>query len=151
MDLEKTIIEMVKARWLHENEHLRNAGFSPDILSTPSKIGQSQAGGGPLIRCVPSDEGGWVEDIQNHFPNIVCPLIQQAAENIAEAGAALEEIFCRIQIREQAEEDGDHHSITYGEPVFTAYYLDIEEAVRVARDTDRLRDLVHRRLGKESE
>ncbi|MEW5908115.1 MAG: hypothetical protein AB1643_02990 [Patescibacteria group bacterium] len=139
-ELGEWILQVISKKWLTENHHLAEFNYSPDTLSKP--FGSSQGGGGPLFQYMHPGTSTWTKHIQTKFPQEIAPLIRMAVCNRREAEKAIELVFARIKVREESEADGDHHSSTYGEPVFVAYYLDADEAFKLASNTQGLRQLL---------
>ena len=109
--LENWVEKNVRERWDRENnEYLQSQGFEKDILQHPEKIPAVQAG----------DYPGSAISYDKDFPVKAVSGILSAASNKEEAEAYINEVFSRIERKSEPVADGDHHSITYGENVFTA-------------------------------
>ena len=123
------VSEKVVQRWREENSnYLSSHGWKIDILDHPESIPPSQPGNFP----------GTSISYNPEFPLKITPLISDTTSNREEAEVAIDEIFNQISRYETGEKDGDHHSITYGEEVFTSYHIDTQSAITLAEDTERL-------------
>lgn len=139
-ELGKLILQIISKKWLTENDHLKEFGYSPDTLS--KDFGLSQGGGGPKFRYIHPGTCISTKDIRTKFPQEMAPLIRAAASNRQEAEKAIELVFARIKVEESTGADGDHHSMTYGQPAFSAYYIVADEAFELASKTQELRQLI---------
>lgn len=117
-----------------EPSFLSKHGIGPNAVAKPEPMPPTQAGGGPLI------------DYKKGFQQQVSPLILDIVRDEAEAKIAMDLIFENIKRKEVPLEDGDHHSITYGEEIFVGYFITTKEAFALAKNKDKLKKLIWERL-----
>jgi len=126
--LERVVSSIVNEKWNSENKEF--------ILGFPDKIPPTQ----------PGDFPGSSLDYDADFPSKVVPLILRVARNKKEAKLIIEGVFSKIErgTYPNLVEDGDHHSITYGEPTFHRYYINSYNALSLAQQPDELRKFLVR-------
>lgn len=141
-EIGKFIFESLKIKWLKENHHLEQMGFKPDTLMRPEEIPLAQAGGSSILRYINPETNRCQEYFQLDFPQQMTPLILKVANNKKEVEAAVDLIFNEVYIEEIMEGDGDHHSMTYGQNVIPAYYIQSEKAYILANSPGKLQQLI---------
>jgi len=129
--LENWVKATVVERWEMENsDYMAKAGFDRDILQHPERIPAVQAG----------DYHGSAISYDKDFPSKIITLILSATSDKTSTGEYINQIFTKIQRRGDPVADGDHHSITYGEPVFTQWVIDTKDALLFAENIKRTAD-----------
>lgn len=144
----KFVFENLKRKWLRENYHLEQvgAGFRPDELLMPEKIRPAQGGGYPILRHIDPETKKYLRVPQLEFPQKITPLVLKVANNKKEAEAAVDLIFDEVYVEPEMEGDGDHHSMTYGQEVIPVYYIQTEKAFAIAKNPEKLRQLINERM-----
>ncbi len=113
--VEKTVQE----RWDRENNDFLAPDFEKDILMHPDRI--------PSVQ--PGNPRGSAILYDRSFVSVVVPRIVSASKSREEAQKYIDQIFRKIRRYTEKTADGDHHSPTYREPIFTQWYISTDGAL----------------------
>ncbi len=115
-ELEKRLLKEIQERWDKENaDYFTQYGW-------------------PLL-ALPMEKQDAAIHYDRNFPQTITPLLARLVALYPGRGKQIiDEVFSKIQRYKTTKVDGDHHSPSYGEEVFTGYRIETDEAFAAARE-----------------